>query len=156
VGAPDSDGCEPGANACCDSAAQCVFAKALLARAAPCGLAVRRSLGERDLIDCSSAVARINCQTLARLLHERARFALRLPAPGRPMIHAQALHLHCGGLAGLQQALQADSADVHALVSLAHERHGSLADLPWSAIVERIAQGQPRARRQRGDDDAAR
>jgi hypothetical protein len=119
----------------------------LLARAAQCELAARRSLGERDLIECSSVAARTHCATLAALMHERARFALRLPSPGRPMIHAQALRLHCGGLVGLQQALDAEHADVHAMVGAARERHGSLAELPWQAIVRAIALWQPRSRR---------
>jgi hypothetical protein len=137
----------PGTNACCESAAVCVFAKALLARAAVCGLAARRSVGERELVECSSIVARTNCGTLAALMHERARFALRLPSPGRPMIHAQALRLHCGGLAGLQRLLGAEHADVHAMVGAAHERHGSLLALPWDAIVREITAWQPRSRR---------
>lgn len=144
----------PGPAGCCESRSACVFAKALLARAAACELAVRRSLGERELIECGSPVARLNCETLAALLHERARFALRLPAPGHPLMHAQALRLHCGGLQGLRQALAVERADVHTMVGLAHERHGSLTDLPWDAIVRRISQWQPRVRRRRAGDEA--
>jgi len=137
----------PGPTACCESGSVCVFAKALLARAALCELASRRSLGERDLIECGSVVARTNCSTLAALMHERARFALRLPGPGRPMVHAQALRLHCGGLVGLKQALGAVQPDVHAMVGLAHERFGSLTELPWDAIVRDLAAWMPHARR---------
>ena len=64
---------------CCASATACVFAKALLAGSAACALATRRSVAEHTLVECSSPVARTNCGTLAALLHERARFALRLP-----------------------------------------------------------------------------
>ena len=141
----DSDA--PGSNPCCESGALCVFAKALLARAAQCGLAARRSVGERELIECRSAVARSHCGALAALMHERARFALRLPSPGHPMIHAQALRLHCGGLIGLQQALGATQSDVHAMVDVAQERYGSLTELPWEAIVRDLVGWQPRARR---------
>lgn len=130
----------------------CVFARALMARTATCELAERRSLGERELLECRSPVARINCGTLAALLHERARFALRLPAPGHPLMHAQALRLHCGGLQGLQRALGAARADVHATVVLAQQRHGSLTDLPWEAIVGELLQWQPRLRRKRSGD----
>lgn len=132
---------------CCESGASCVFAKALLAHAAVCELALRRSAGERELIDCRSVVARTNCATLAALMHERARFALHLPGAGRPMIHAQALRLHCGGLVGLKHALGAEVPDVHRMVGAAHERHGSLTGLPWDAIVRDIALWQPRRRR---------
>jgi len=137
----------PGPIACCESGSVCVFAKALLARTAVCKLASRRSIGERDLIECSSVVARTNCSTLAALMHERARFALRLTGPGRPMVHAQALRLHCGGLFGLRQALGAEQPDVHAMVGLAQDRFGSLMNLPWDAIVRDLAAWQPRARR---------
>jgi hypothetical protein len=58
------------------------------------------------------------------------------------LIHAQALRLQCGGLQGMQQALAAPVADVHRMVGLAHERHGSLTDLPWMSIVQVIAQWQ--------------
>jgi hypothetical protein len=120
-----------------------VFAKALLARAAVCELAERRAAAEHEVIECPSPVARTNCATLAALLHERARFALRLPAPGRPLIHAQAVRLQCGGLLGLQQALAAPGPDVHRMVGQAHERHGSLTELPWDSIVQVVASWQP-------------
>ena len=137
----------PGLSACCESGSICVFAKALLARAASCELAARRSIGEREIVDCSRVVARTHCGTLAALMHERARFALHLPSPGRPMIHAQALRLHCGGLVGLQRALGDAPPDVHAMVGAAHERYGSLMQLPWDAIVRDIAGWQPHRRR---------
>jgi hypothetical protein len=131
-------------NTCCESSAVCVFAKALLARAAVCELATRRTVGEREIIECPSPVARTNCGTLGALLHERARFALRLPAPGHPVVHAQALRLQCGGLAGLQQALGAAQANVHRMVGTAHERYGSLTEVPWDAIVDAIKAWQSR------------
>ena len=130
------------ASACCESAAACVFAKALLARAAVCELATRRAVAERELVECRSAVARINCATLAALLHERARFALRLPRPGQPMIHAHALRLQCGGLLGLQQALGAAQPDVHRMVGVAQGRYASLTELPWESIVNTLKQWQ--------------
>lgn len=133
--------------ACCDSGSICVFAKALLARVAVCELATRRSVGEREIIECRSVVARTNCGTLAALMHERARFVLRLPGPGRPMIHAQAMRLHCGGLIGLQQALGLAQPDVHTMVGVAHQRHGSLTELPWDVIVRQIAGWQAHRRR---------
>lgn len=130
---------------CGDSNRACVFAKALLARAASCELASRVCLAEQELLECGSPVARINCATLAALLRERSRFALRLPAPGRPLMHVQGLRLQCGGLSALQPLLDGPS-DVHRLVLRAQELHGSLADLPWSELVPAIAAWQPRRR----------
>lgn len=133
----------PPAASDCDSAVACVFSKALLSRTASCELARRRSVGERELLECSSPVARINCGTLAALLHERARFPLRLPAPGKPLIHMQALRLQCGGLTALQQVLGCTEADVHRMVAATHERHGSLTDLPWDSLVTALVAWTP-------------
>jgi hypothetical protein len=137
------------APACCGSARACVFAKALLAKGASCALSQRASIGEREEVECGSPVARMNCETLAALLHERARFALRLPPPGRPVMHVHALRLQCGGLAALRTVLDAPDRDVHSLVATAQERHGSLAGLPWDAVVRGLAAWQPPRRGQR-------
>ena len=142
-----SDHDSPAPGPCCESGSTCVFAKALLARVTTCELAARRSIGERDIVECNSVVARTDCGTLAALMHERARFALRLPRPGHLMIHAQALRLHCGGLVGLKRALGDAPPDVHAMVAAAHERYGSLTQLPWDAIVRDIVEWQPHRRR---------
>lgn len=124
-----------------------MFAKALLARSARCELARRRVVGEGEGVECGSPVARINCGTLAALLHERARFALRLPAPGQPLMHMHALKLQCGGLAALRDQLGGVADDVHALVKQAQHEHGSLADLPWPRLVAAVVAWQPRRRR---------
>ncbi len=139
---------EPAASvpSCCHVASGCVFAKALLAHEARCELAQRQSVGEADALVCSSPVAQVNCGTLAALMRERAGFALRLPRPPAPLVHAKALQLQCGGLTALRIELQAPQADVHTMVGLAHERHGSLMDLPWQALVQAMAAWQPRRR----------
>lgn len=131
---------------CCDSDAACVFAKAVLAHAAVCERVERRWLGEREILECTSPVARTNCGTLAALMHERARFALRLPPPGALLLHTQALRVQCGGLGGLQTALQADTPDVHRMVGQAQARHGSLTELPWDEIVAAMRAWSPRRR----------
>ncbi len=143
------DDTDPPAPACCHGASACVFTKALLAHAARCELAQRQSLGEGDAVVCSSPVAHMNCATLAALMRERASFALRLPRPPAPLVHARALQLQCGGLASLQDQLRAPEPDVHRLVALAQARHGSLMDLPWQALVQAMVTWQPR-RRYRG------
>jgi hypothetical protein len=56
------------------------------------------------------------------------------------------MRLHCGGLQGLQQVLDAPEPDVHQLVGLAQARHGSLVQLPWERIVAQILAWQPRRR----------
>lgn len=137
---------DPPPASCCDGTRSCVFSKALLAHAASCAKSQRRALAEHECLECGSPVARINCSTLAALLHERARFALKLPPAGRPLMHVQALRLHCGGLAALGQLLGSGRPDVHEMVREVQAQHGSLQALPWEQIVPTIAAWQPRRR----------
>lgn len=132
---------------CSEGTHHCVFAKALFAHEAGCALARRESQGERAVVECSSPPARLNCSTLAALLRERARFALRLPPDGQPLLHQQSLRLQCGGLAALQATLGAEQRDVHVLIGQAQRQHGSLTELPWAELVPQLATWAPRRRR---------
>ncbi|MDO9029444.1 MAG: hypothetical protein CVU21_24285 [Betaproteobacteria bacterium HGW-Betaproteobacteria-15] len=123
----------------------CVFKAALLARQAVCELAVRHSVAEREVLACGLAPAHLNCETLERLFVERATFPLKLP-PGAPLTHGTVMRLHCGGLRGLQQVLDAPQPDVHRMVMQAQVKHGSLVQLPWEHIVAQIVAWQPRRR----------
>jgi hypothetical protein len=143
-GRPGPGGC---AVSCCASAQACVFGKAILSRSAGCSLARRHPVAEQEAVSCTSATALMNCGTLSALIRERAGFALRLPRPPAPLMHAKALQLQCGGLAALAAEMGGDAADVHALVTQAQARHGSLSDLPWDAVVRGLAAWQPRTRR---------
>lgn len=137
---------DPPVSPCCDIEQGCVFSKALLARTATCELARRLCADDHEVLACSSPAARERCGSLATLLHERARAALRLPPPGKPLIHVHALRLQCSGLAALQQVVVAPDADVHRLVTGAQQQHGSLAALPWEPLVAAAAIWQPRRR----------
>lgn len=136
---------------CCGIEHACVFSKAILARTAGCELARRQCVEEHEVLACSSPAARDRCGTLAALLHERARTALRLPPPGRPLIHVHALRLQCSGLAALQQLVVSPDADVNRLVAGAQQQHGSLAELPWGPLVAAAASWQPGRRVGRSD-----
>lgn len=127
------------------NAAPCVFQAALLAGHAECELALRHTLAEREVLACTKPTARINCETLSGLLHERATFPLRL-RPGAPLTHATEMRLHCGGLSGMQQVLAADKPDVHRMVMQAQDQYDSLVDLPWARMVDSIVAWQPRKR----------
>lgn len=127
------------------NAAPCVFQAALLARQAECELSLRHVLAEREVLACTRPTARINCETLSGLLHERATFPLHLH-PGAPMPHATEMRLQCGGLSGMQNVLAADTPDVHRMVLQAQGQYDSLVDLPWSRMVDSIVAWQPRRR----------
>lgn len=138
---------------CCGVTHGCVFAKALLARSASCECAERQQAGEASAIGCRSPVAHHNCEMLAALFAERARFALRLPPAGRPLLHMQAMRVQCGGVAALREhlgeAAPATTAidDVHRLVQAAQQRYGSLTDLPWAELVPCMQAWMPRQRK---------
>jgi hypothetical protein len=134
-------------NSCGGSPRGCVFAKALQARVATCGLSERHALGERERVVCRSLAAREGCDALAALMHERARFALRLPGSGQLLKHSQAMRMQCGGLAGLRQAVAAHDGDVQHVVDLAARRDGGLAGLPWDMLVASMRAWAPRRRR---------
>jgi len=123
----------------------CVFQAALLARQADCELVQCRSLAERESLLCPSATAHLNCETLQRLLLERATFALK-QHPHTPLTHGTAMRLQCGGIKGLQTVLGGAQPDVHRLIAQAQQDHGGLTELPWSAIVTCIMAWQPRRR----------
>lgn len=124
----------------------CVFARAILSGCAQCELSRRRALAEREVVTCASEVAHINCVTLDGLLRERAYFALRLPRQNEPIAHAKVMKLHCGGLRGMQAALDAPQPDVHHMVQQAMQDGASLLDLPWASIVASATAWQLRQR----------
>lgn len=127
--------------------AVCTFAKALLAQSASCGGAAVHAVGEQLRVQCRDVVAQARCAEVSRGLHDRARFALRLPPDSRPITHRQALRLECGGLAALRQWLQLPAdVDVRQLLERA-AGHGDEADWPWQALVPALAAWQPPPRR---------
>ena len=127
------------------TALPCIFQGALQARQAECELAKKKALAEREELVCAQATAHINCETLERLFYERATFPLHLH-PHTPLTHATVQRLQCGGLRGLQTALNESRADVHQMVLQAQAEHGSLTNLPWEQIVHAIVSWKPRKR----------
>jgi hypothetical protein len=126
----------------------CVFEKAILAGAAVCECSTGLAVAERQIIACTSPVARVDCGQLAALLREKSAFALRLTSTQRILPHAMMMRIQCGGLQGLKQVLDPDAPlpHVRALVLKGRERHGELAALPFSEIVKGVAAFQLRRR----------
>jgi len=73
------------------------------------------------------------------LLRHNFTFALGKLHIDGPLPHAQEMRMQCGGLKGLQFILDGNEevADVAALLELAQQRYGNLAELPFSLIVQR-------------------
>ena len=131
----------------------CAFEKAVLSRRCECECAQRFNVAEREGVTCTTRTAQPDCMALLSLLHEHARFTLRLIDPDSPLPHGKEIKVQCGGLLGLQRLLQPDLQDervgnVHALVQNALRRYGSFEKLPTEEIVRGIATFQARRRRE--------
>lgn len=138
---------EPTSGCCNTPEPGCVFAKAVLARAAPCAQAERRMFGEQAWVACRRPDAQAACERMLRQVHERARFALKLPAPGRPVLHMQALRLQCGGLQALRRHVGGEADGIDGLVARAEAREGGTPALPWNELVAHLAAWRPVRRR---------
>ncbi|NCF09319.1 MAG: hypothetical protein GWP66_01410 [Gammaproteobacteria bacterium] len=128
--------------------ADCPFAKALLGSQAACSRARRYYLADREGVECSDAVARMNCTTYFAEVRGAAGPRLGATAPTGAMPHGVAMKLQVGGLRGLAEALgEAEAGDVAALVAAAISREGGLDALPFESILEAVAAFEPRRRR---------
>ena len=130
----------------------CPFEKAILICQCTCREAKRVSIAERDSVNCRDVQARGDCSLLVGMLRHNAAFALKLTQADAVLPHAKYVKVQCGGLLGLQAALQPDYAgearvdDIRGLVLEAQERFGSLEALPYSEIVRGIASFEFRRR----------
>lgn len=123
----------------------CPFEKAIQICRCTCREAKRINIAERDAINCRDPEAQGDCTLLLGMLRHNAAFALKLTHPDAVLPHSKYVKVQCGGLLGLQAALQPDYAgearvdDIRGLVLAAQEQFGGLQDLPYSEIVRGIA-----------------
>jgi hypothetical protein len=119
----------------------CPFGKAILACCCACSLSRRAAIAEREAVICTRAAAREQCCKLYGLLRHNSVFALRLIHASDPLTHANNMKVQCGGLHGLQLALDAtdEIGDVATLVETAREEFGSLEELPFSQVIQSVA-----------------
>ncbi len=128
--------------------AECPFAKALLGSRAACSRARRFYLADREGVECSDAVARMNCTAYLEAVRAAAGPRFGGPAPQGPLPHGVAMKLQVGGLQGLAEALGVAAVDdVAALVAAAVQRDGGLDALPLDAIAGVVQAFEPRRRR---------
>ena len=129
----------------------CAFDLALLAGCADCSLAEQTPVGERIVVYCRDRDNAENCQTWFARLRENAGFALPALRGSKPMTHAQAMRLRCGGLRGLASQVDRQSdgespGDVAALVAGLPDSSESIA---WERVMRSIAAWRPPSRRTR-------
>jgi hypothetical protein len=126
----------------------CAFEKGVLARCVSCRKAEKHLLAERETVNCGDAAAQARCLELKTLLRGHSAFALKIPRVGAQLPHAKELKIQCGGLKGLQAAMNgADCVeDVFVLIESALAAHGALDDFPYSDIVQGVVHFEARRR----------
>lgn len=138
----------------------CVFERAVLTHQCDCSRAERFCIAEREGVACNSDEGHARCASLVETLREQARFALRdAAAEDRDALpYGKAMRVGVGGLRGLKALLEPHTdrpdavPDVYALVLRVLEKYGSLAAVPYSAVMPHIAayRGRVRSKRRRG------
>ena len=134
------------------NATPCAFAKAILRRCATCSRAQKLFIAEREAVACKSPGAHQRCLEVLTQLHNKAMFSLHLHHPEQVLPHGKELKVQCGGLLGLQQALnETDHAtevvnDINALLEQAVREHGDLDSLPLGDVVKAISAFKPRGK----------
>jgi hypothetical protein len=130
----------------------CAFEKAQGAKRCFCEKSVRTAIAEREAVGCSSAELAADCRELLALLHENARFTLHLPHLEGALPHAKEMKVQCGGLLGLQGALDEEKAEaatvdnIFALLRQAVAHYGGLDRLPYGEIIKTVAAFEIRRR----------
>jgi len=124
----------------------CAFGKAILARRCACPLARKHHIAERESMLCTDANAHASCLELHDLLRHHSAFALKHIHDEQPFTHAQEMKVQCGGLLGLQRALDGSEeiVDVAALVEAARQKYGSVEELPYALIIRSVAAAKVR------------
>jgi hypothetical protein len=117
----------------------CPFEKSVLTHCAACSRAEKHNIAEREIVACNDEEARGRCIVVRDLLRQNFTFALGKLHIDGPLPHAKEMRMQCGGLKGLQYMLDgnAEVSDVAALLKMAQQRYGNLAELPFSLIVQR-------------------
>ena len=127
----------------------CAFGKVILSQHCACSNVNKRYAAEREMIACNVDAAREQCNQLLELLRNNSAFALKLTHVTPPLPHGPEMRVQCGGLQGLQRAVDNTDAvvNISALVSAAREKFGSLENLPYSTIVQSVVSCEIRKKR---------
>jgi len=126
----------------------CAFEKGVLARCVSCGKAEKHLLAERETVNCGDAAAQARCLELKTLLRGHSAFALKISRMGPPLPHAKELKIQCGGLKGLQSAMNGTDQveDVFTLIESALASYATLDAFPYSEVVQGVVHFEARRR----------
>jgi len=135
----------------------CAFEKALTNNQARCSYARHFCLADREGYTCRSETCAAICSQLLQNLRDNSRFSLKLKSVGAALPHNMEIRVQAGGLLGLRKALAPDTTqagldDIRGLVDSAIQEFGKLDALPYTDIVQSVAQFQGRKRRNRQEN----
>lgn len=128
-----------------DGVLACPFSSAIGSRLCGCRQSAKPTVPGVARICCQLEPAQRDCVALINNIRKRARFTLGQPRPSGALPQSAAMALQCGGLLGLQQALdpvgpeQTRVSNVHALVQRARRRYGEWSALPFEMILRAVA-----------------
>lgn len=126
------------------AAPPCPFEKAVLSRTCACRHARRGSVGSRQTVCCHAEDGNRDCVGVLNRMRQSANFSLGVVHTPSALPHAKAVKLQCGGLIGLQNALDQVVKnqrvyDIYGLVQRALRRYGSPQGLPQQDMIRSIA-----------------
>jgi hypothetical protein len=139
--------------------APCPFEKAILQRVCACPRATKCHIAEREAVNCQSPQAQETCVAFLHHVRKRANFALGLKRMPGALPHAKAIKIQCGGLLGLQNALdpfaqESRVSDVHGLMNRAIKRFQEMSNIPYDQIVREVNKYKGRQSPRRGRSDS--
>lgn len=132
----------------------CPYEKAIVSRVCGCAEATKTNLAEREVVSCRAQECQQACLEVLEHIRQRANFALGLTHTSGELPHAKAVKIQCGGLLGLQEALDPDDAqpricNIFSLIRRAKKHYGAFDGLPFPQIMRAVVRYEHRRRRRR-------
>ncbi len=133
----------------------CAFEKALTNNLCQCACARHFWLADREGYACNSSAASTECAKVLQQLREKSRFSLKLASVGQQLPHNQDIRVQAGGLTGLAKRYGEPSSspfittNVRKLIETAITESGGIEQLPYSEIVQSVAEYRVRSRRKK-------
>lgn len=128
---------------------RCVFEKALTNNQCKCSFSEHFCLADREGYSCKSSESADICSKFLEKLRKSSRFLLKSQDLDAPMPHNMEIRVQAGGVKGLQRVLDKDSdetPDIMHLLTQAKKTFGTLNELPYSSIMQFVAQFKGRKR----------
>lgn len=121
--------------------APCPFEKSILRGCAACAQSEKIQIAERELVKCQNTISHSRCLELYAELRRSFSFALATFRVDAPLPHAQEMRVQCGGLKGLQYALNGNTeiGNVDELLGNAMRQWGEIENIPYSNVVHAAA-----------------